>query len=80
MTKKAKKKPKKNAAPGSMTTKQYLAALEELGLTVAGKRTAEALGLGLRQCQRISVGKAPVPGPVEKLLALYLKYGFDEED
>ena len=54
-----------------MTTKQYLAALRRLDLTPAGKATAEALGLSLRQCQRIAAG-APVPGPVAKLLALLL--------
>ncbi len=52
-----------------MTTHQYLAALKKLGLTPAGKATAEALGLSLRQCQRIAAG-ARVPEPVAKLLDL----------
>jgi hypothetical protein len=62
-----------------MTTKQYLAALKKLELTPAGKATASALGLSLRQCQRIAAGDVPVPGPVEKLLTLYLKHGIDDE-
>lgn len=55
-----------------MTTKQYLTALKKLGLTPSSKTTAETLGLGLRQCQRIAVG-APIPGPVERLLALLIE-------
>lgn len=56
-----------------MTTKQYLAALQKLGLTRVGKATAEALGLSLRQCQRIAMGQAPVPKPVAKLLTLLVE-------
>jgi hypothetical protein len=61
-----------------MTTRQYLRALKQLGLTVAGKATAEVLGLSLRQCQRMAAGEAPIPGPVEKLIKLYLKHGIDD--
>jgi hypothetical protein len=57
-----------------MTTKQYLAALKKLGLTPSGKATVAALGLSLRQVQRIAAG-APVPGAVALLLAMYLKHG-----
>jgi hypothetical protein len=39
-----------------MTTKQYLAALKQLGLTTAGQATAAALGLSLRQCPADCVG------------------------
>lgn len=56
-----------------MTTKQYLAALKTLGLTTSGNATAQALGLSLRQCQRIAAG-APVPEPVAILLRLLLKH------
>lgn len=58
-----------------MTTKQYLAALAKLGLTPAGKATAAALGLSLRQCQRIAAGRAPVPEPVAILLELSVETG-----
>lgn len=57
-----------------MTTKQYLAALKKLALTPAGQATAAALGLSLRQCQRIAAG-GPVPEPVALLLAMYLRHG-----
>lgn len=63
-----------------MTKKQYLAALKRLQLTPAGQRTADVLGLSLRQCQRISAGKSPVPDPVAKLLAMYLQYGLPAAD
>ena len=58
-----------------MTTAQYLAALKKLGLTPSGQQTAEALGLSLRQCQRIASGDSGVPGPVDKLLRFMLKHG-----
>lgn len=55
-----------------MTTHQYLAALKKLGLTRAGKATAETLGLTLRQCQRYAAGD-PVPEPIAKLLRLMIE-------
>jgi hypothetical protein len=65
------KKPKKHR----MSKNEYVAALKKLGLTTAGKATAEALGLGVRHCQRIANGETKVPGPVENLLNMYLEYG-----
>jgi hypothetical protein len=56
-----------------MTTKQYLAALKKLGLTPSGKATAEALGLSLRQCQRVAAGSVPVPEPVAIILRMVLE-------
>jgi hypothetical protein len=56
-----------------MTTAQYLKALRALGLTPASKATATALGLSLRQAQRIAAGESKVPGPVAQLLACLLK-------
>ena len=73
-----KKKKKAEPKPKSMTPRQYLKALDALGLTVAGKQTAKALGLGLRHCQRIAAGEVRVPPPVELLLGMYLKHGLDE--
>lgn len=58
-----------------MTIKQYLAALKKLGLTPAGQATAEALGLTVRQCQRIASGENEISGTIAKLLAMYLKHG-----
>jgi hypothetical protein len=61
-----------------MTTKQYLAALKKLGLTPASKRTAELLGIGVRQAQNYAAG-APVSGTVALLLAMYLAHGLPSE-
>jgi hypothetical protein len=58
-----------------MTTKQYLAALNKLGLTTSAQATAAALGLSLRQCQRIAAGASPVPPTLALLLAMYLRHG-----
>jgi len=69
------KRPKK--APKKMSARQYLLALKRLGLTPSGERTERMLGMGLRQCQRIGAGTAPVPKPVELLLKMYLKHGMD---
>lgn len=66
--------------PKPMTTRKYLAALDQLGLTVAGQKTAKALGIGLRHCQRIAAGDTKVPAPVERLLKLYLKHGIDDAE
>ena len=57
-----------------MSAHQYLAALRRLGLTPASRDTARALGLSVRQCQRIAAGGA-VPGPVASLLGMYLRHG-----
>lgn len=55
-----------------MTTKQYLAALKKLGLTVASKDTAAALGLSVRQVQRMAAG-GPIPEPIAIILRLLLE-------
>jgi hypothetical protein len=57
----------------SMTTAQYLEALEALGLGTASLATAAALGLSRSQAQRIASGACPVPVPVAMLLRIYLK-------
>ena len=71
-------KKKANSLLNAMPNDEYLAALETLGLTVAGKPTAKALGLSVRQCQRMASGEVLVPGSVEKLLLMYVKHGLDE--
>ena len=58
-----------------MTTKQYLSILKRLGLTRAGQDVAYALGLSVRQCERIAAGRCAVPGPVAILLELYVETG-----
>ena len=55
-----------------LTTKSYLAALKKLGLSHASKSTAAALGISLRQCQRIAAGETPVPAPVAIILRLMI--------
>lgn len=63
------------------TQKQYLAALRKLGLTTASKATAAALGLSLRQCQRIANdASTAVPGPIGRLLAMYMAHGLPQID
>jgi hypothetical protein len=59
-----------------MTTTQYLAALKTLGLTRASKKTAAALGVTVRQCQRYADGEN-IPETIVLLLRMYLKYGLD---
>ena len=61
-----------------MTPRQYLAALKELGLTVASQRTAKLLRINVRQSQRYASGHAAIPEPVEQLLQMYAKHGTDE--
>lgn len=58
-----------------MTTKQYLSALKQLGLTRASKATAAALGVTVRQCQRYADGDQDVPETVALLLRMYLRHG-----
>jgi len=58
-----------------MTTEQYLRALKRLGLSPAGKRTAELLGLSIRQLIRIANHQAPVPKFVQILLKMYQRHG-----
>lgn len=67
--------PARTRGAATMTNKQYLDALKKLGLTPAGQATARALGLSLRQCQRLAAGASPVPEPVALLIAAYLRHG-----
>lgn len=54
-----------------MTLTEYHAALARLNLKPASTVTAAALGLSLRQCQRIAAGHCPVPEPVAIILRLH---------
>jgi len=62
-----------------METKDYLRALKRLKLTPHSKRTAAALGLSVPSIQRIAAKTVKVSGPIERLLAMYLKYGLPKE-
>lgn len=62
-----------------MNTEQYLKTLRKLNLGTASLRTAEALGMSLPGIQKIAGGTVKVPGPVERLLAMYVKHGLPKE-
>lgn len=55
-----------------MTTDEYLAALDALGLTRAGQETAAALGVTVRHIQRYAAGQ-DIPPYVEIILGLRLE-------
>lgn len=69
---------RKDTRGNTMTNNQYLAALKKLRLTPASKATAEALGLSVRQVQRIAAGQ-DVPETVAKLIRMYLEHGLPDE-
>jgi hypothetical protein len=58
-----------------MTNDQFCASLKRLNLKRAGTRTAAALGLSMRQLQRITAGHAPVSSTLALLVISYLKRG-----
>jgi hypothetical protein len=70
--------PARTRGDRTMTTNQYLAALKKLGLTPAARATADALGLSVRQCQRLASGEQAIPETVAKLLRMYLDHGLPE--
>jgi hypothetical protein len=53
-----------------MTAKEYLAALDRLGLSQVG--AAPLIGLSRRQAQRLAAGESKVPPAIAKLLRLVL--------
>ena len=61
-----------------MRQEQFVAILHRLRLGPASKRAAKAFGLSLRQLQRITSGKSPVPGPVALLAIAYTKHGLPQ--
>lgn len=58
-----------------MRTEQFRQLLRRCDLPHNSRRTAQALGLSLRQLQRIAAGAVPVPRPVALLLIAYVKRG-----
>jgi hypothetical protein len=63
---------------GTMTAKEFNAALGRLDLSVYA--SAPALGISLRQAQRYSREEAPVPQPIAKLLRLALRAKLTREE
>lgn len=62
-----------------MTSEEYRAALRKLGLRHASKRTATLLGVTVRQCQNLAMGKQAVSPTIARLLAMYLRHGLPDE-
>ena len=54
---------------GPMTPQQFRAALRKLGLTPSSKRSAQALGVSVRQVQRFASGENQIPPTVVRLLS-----------
>lgn len=61
-----------------MTTETYRARLAMLQLHQSDEETQRWLGLSRRQLIRIHQGHSPVPGPLARLLNLYLRFGLTE--
>jgi hypothetical protein len=61
-----------------MTTNQFNAALDKLGLSIVG--SSPYLGISRRQAQRISAGECPVPEPVAKLLRVVINHQIDLQE
>jgi hypothetical protein len=58
-----------------MTTEQFRDCLRQLKLSRASARSAAALGLSVRQLQRISGGHTPISSTLAMLMIAYLKRG-----
>jgi hypothetical protein len=61
-----------------MSTDEYRAALNKLGLSIVA--SAEHLGLSYRQSQRYAGGRSPVADPAAKLLGLAIRIGLSAND
>ena len=61
-----------------MTTAEYRAALNKLGLSIVA--SAEHLGVSHRQSQRYANGTSPVADPVAKLLRFAIRIGLSAND
>ena len=62
-----------------MSRNQYLAAIDQLGLTTASQRTAKAIGVSVRRAQRFASGDSEVPLSVKRLLEMYLTHGLPDD-
>jgi len=61
-----------------MTPETYRARLASLGLASCDPETQHWLGLSRRHLSRIYNGHSPVPGPLARLLNLYVRFGLTE--
>lgn len=61
-----------------MTSKQYRAALDKLGLSIIG--AAPVFGISKRQAQRFAGGEAPIPKLVATVLTLAVNGRITMED
>jgi len=61
-----------------MDTAQYRTRLASLGLASCDPETQRWLGLSRRHLSRIYNGHSPVPGPLARLLNLYVRFGLTE--
>jgi hypothetical protein len=64
----------KTAGPKPMSTCQYIAALDKLGLTHASKTTSTLLGISVGHMLKIKAGH-PVSKPLQHLLEAWLQIG-----
>lgn len=82
----AKPKPKPKPKPPSrqpkatvgMSCVEYLEALEELELQPQSRRTAELLGLSVRQAQRLALGEQNVTDTIARLISMYQRHGLPQ--
>ena len=61
-----------------MTAKQYLKAIERLGISQLG--AGRMLGISNRHAQRFASGDSPIPEPVARLLWLMEYLNLTEDD
>jgi hypothetical protein len=66
--------PKSATAPKPMSTKQYIAALDQLGLSHASKTTSALLGISVGHMLKIKAGH-PVSKTLQHLLEAWLQIG-----
>jgi hypothetical protein len=64
----------KTTTPKPMSTKQYIAALDQLGLTHASKATSNLLGISVGHMLKIKAGY-PVSKTLQHLLEAWLQIG-----
>jgi hypothetical protein len=61
-----------------MSPDRYRTILASLGLSSCDLETQHWLGLSRRHLSRIYNGHSPVPGPLARLLNLYVRFGLTE--
>jgi hypothetical protein len=61
-----------------MTPVEYRSALKALNLTIGGS-AAKALDVSKRASKRFASARGRIPGPVARLLEMFLRHGLPEE-